>query len=117
MAECLVRETQNLHIAVGRRSIPRSSHIFFTNSMLISIFLLLLFLELLFLCSRWWLRSEATPLCKNVFGIQAIITLINLLKAPEVCDTLLFYSKLISEETFFRASYMVGEKRIPTGTL
>ena len=42
-----MRETQNVLIAVGRRSNPRPSRIF-ANSKLISIFFLLHFLELLF---------------------------------------------------------------------
>ena len=54
-AEWLVRETQNLLIAAGRRSNPRPSRIF-ANSMLILIFLVALstdafcFLAFCFLC-------------------------------------------------------------------
>ena len=46
MVEWLVRDTQNLLIAVGRRSNPRLSRIF-ANSKFFSIFLLH-FLELIF---------------------------------------------------------------------
>ena len=50
MAEWLVRETQNLVIALGRRSNPRTSRIF-ANSRSISIFFLLHLLEWLFVVS------------------------------------------------------------------